>query len=89
MFSKLVLSICLLLSSSTTLGQESSTSSPWPEDAIVDAGELGKIQGAYTYTSPNGKRFFWFAGIHYADIKSYTGENRFRVWIRLFFKFLN
>lgn len=85
MMPKILSIVCFTFLATFAFGQESSTSFPWPSlptlppDAIVDAGDLGEIQGAYTYTSPNGKRFYWFAGIPYADPASYTGDNRFRV----------
>lgn len=88
----LIVTACFILPS--TNGQESTPdSSPrptwptptWPEDAVVVAGDLGTIQGLHSFTSPNGKKFFWFAGIPYAKNESYMGENRFRVSIGVTF----
>ncbi|CAL8107041.1 unnamed protein product [Orchesella dallaii] len=54
----------------------------WIKDANVEIEELGKIQGAVSFTSPvtalNKRKFYWFAGIPYANPSSYTGNNRFK-----------
>ncbi|ODM94391.1 Fatty acyl-CoA hydrolase precursor, medium chain, partial [Orchesella cincta] len=53
-----------------------------PEEVIIDAGELGKIQGSNAWAmaglNQTGRKYYWFTGIPYADPESYTGDNRFK-----------
>lgn len=63
-----------------------SQSTPFPpiEDTIVEAGDLGKIQGSYSLLSRplygNRDYYYYYTGIPYADTASYTGSNRFKVY---------
>jgi hypothetical protein len=58
---------------------------PPAADAIVEAGELGQIQGTYALTSrgpaheTGGHYYYIYSGIPYAKPESYTGANRFKV----------
>ncbi|ODM97067.1 Liver carboxylesterase [Orchesella cincta] len=51
-------------------------------NATVTIPKLGTIKGAVSFTSPvtspDSRKFYWFAGIPYADPTSYTGNNRFK-----------
>lgn len=57
----------------------------WNDDAYVEAGELGSIQGFANLTLPllGSRKFLSFAGIPYAIPDSYTKENRFKVGIQV------
>lgn len=55
------------------------------EEAFIDTGDdqLGKIQGSYGWVTEGpekiGRKYYWFAGLPYADPNSYIRENRFKV----------
>lgn len=54
----------------------------WNDDAKVTIPELGEIQGVANLSLPllpKTRKFYWFAGIPYADPESYTKGNRFKV----------